>query len=310
MSESVGERQEFPAEKHEILKSAVAVLFEKATKKRMESLEKPGHAWGIGANEATIDSDSMQEFVSKIEDFTLEDLQLAIELFEAFWLEWDPSLRFILQAILFELRWLLKKKQSKDGMVDPYEGLDPRDVWNAFSGARAGFEPEDKDGKKQTDYWDTFRICMEDNGIDSQLRDRRVIELGCGESILFRDYCVKNEASEYVGVDLFRAKPSDQLIATTRVITVGQDAWKYLSEQPANSAIIAEYMFLRGEMVSKIPGRNRVEVRTLARAIAEQIYRVQIPGLNVLTFSSHNIFEEEFLRAGFKKDTDRDLFVK
>jgi len=190
---------------------------------------------------------------------------------------------------------------------DPYNGNNPRDVWSVMAGKVSGLGQTFDDGSKNTTFWPSIRATFERMNLGQRLRGKRVIELGFEEDgAQFRDYCIQNGAAEHIGVNLYSSDSAESVIADTRVQVFGTDALQFLAQQEEDSAIIAEFMLLKKEMIRDGCRRCNIDCEQVARAIANAIYKVQHNGEYFITSGA----DEIFVAAGFVRQETLLLLLK
>ncbi|MBL4693763.1 hypothetical protein JKY72_00135 [Candidatus Gracilibacteria bacterium] len=187
--------------------------------------------------------------------------------------------------------------------VDIYEGEMPHQVWGHMGGHIGGLRQVCPDGEV-FDAW-TFRKNLFDiEGIGQKIEGNRVIEIGQGDCVLFRDYCIENRASEYVGVDLFEAGSELIMMSDTVVQTVRADMYQFLQKEPADSALIAGFSSLCEDMMWVNYAREKFLVRKIVSAICAEVFRVAFPNEPLLLGAIGGVFEKELPKAGFVNEDD------
>lgn len=198
-----------------------------------------------------------------------------------------------------------------ESIKDPYYCIDPRKIWSRrFTGSEGGLGLIDPMNKK-VDIWSIVYEGLELIGVGKNLHGKRIVELGAGESTLFRDYVIENGASEYVGIDLYTASNSlEHVIGSTVVSSFSEDAHRFLSGQPSNSAIIAQFMLLDQVIFEGQCKHYGIDSSRIATALAREIYRVQQPGTHFISFGPEELFLEELERVGFVRERISTIFRK
>lgn len=196
---------------------------------------------------------------------------------------------------------------------DPYKGQTPELLWRPFSSDLGGLRQLNAEQTERGNYWTIIKSLLEMNKIGERLKGKKVIEIGSGDNVDFRDFCVEHETSEYVGVDLFRtpASPPD-VLGKTRIRYCKEDMFRFLERENSESAVIAGFIVFCSEMI-----RHReceqlgIQLNNIIQRTALEVYRVLIPGEYLITMglSNEGLFTRYFLEAGFIKENS-SLFLK
>lgn len=195
---------------------------------------------------------------------------------------------------------------------DPYRGQIPELIWAPFSGDLGGLRQLDAGTtEKRGDYWTVSKLLLERDKVGERLKDKRVIEIGPGDNTDFRDFCVEHEASEYIGVDLFcsPSSPTD-VSGKTKIRYCKADMLRFLAEQPSNNAVLAGFIVFRDEMIRKRECEKLgIQPDDIIQRVAQEIYRVLIPGEYLITMGLRNLFLKYLLEAGLIEKNSL-LFLK
>lgn len=184
---------------------------------------------------------------------------------------------------------------------DSYRGIPVEQLWDSrLTGDIGGLRPLHGENNEPDDYWsDSCRQLLEEDEIGKRIQGNRVIEIGPGKNIDFRDYCVEYDAKEYVGVDLFR-KPKDvQQMRNTEVSYIRRDALQYLMDRPDESAIIAGFAFFAEELLDSFRLRRAgIDPNSIIEQIAYHVVRVMQKGKSLIAWP---VFDSEEYDIFFKR---------
>lgn len=158
------------------------------------------------------------------------------------------------------------------------------------------------------------------------INGKDVIELGPGITFV-PHYAFKGGATSYVGVEPFAPETTKKQIELLslppeykeKIRLVGEDALTFLSTRPDDSAIVLSRSVLREDIIgggrSNFYDLGKREIKNLANKyrieLCREIYRVTPPNLITMHIAIDDSFQDEFLKAGFKKYGNYDeVFIK
>lgn len=188
-------------------------------------------------------------------------------------------------------------------ILDPYGGVNPMSIWDrCFNGDVGGLEQLGLDGKTRDNYWGAIQEALDSTDIGATLREKKIVELGSGESTLFRAYCVAQQAESYTGVDLFRSPPqTPERMEHTGIRYVREDMLRFLEQLPEENVIIAQFSVLDEKMLDADIRRNSQAVDRIISAITREIYRAtEKHGILISVCAGHK-FERALEAIGFNK---------